>query len=110
MKGTHTSDLLSSELMVIQQNMSHVNDGYKSLGETLRSRESELRSSGDEFRAAKNETDDMMAWLREMKKTAAPWNKAASEKDSVKTQLEAQKVQVFLLTLIKETLSSIIIR
>lgn len=109
MKGTHTSDLLSSELMVIQQNMSHVNDGYESLGETLRSRESELRSSGDEFRAAKNETDDMMAWLREMKKTAATWNKAASEKDSVKTQLEAQKVQNFLLMLIKETLSSIII-
>ncbi|XP_075874847.1 dystonin isoform X6 [Nelusetta ayraudi] len=83
--------LTNKELMVIQQNMSHVNDGYESLGETLRSRESELRSSGDEFRAAKNETDDMMAWLREMKKTAATWNKAASEKDSVKTQLEAQK-------------------
>lgn len=93
MKGTHTSGLLSSELMVIQQNMSHVNDGYKSLGETLRSRESELRSSVNEFRAAKSETDDIMAWLREMKKTAATWNKVSTEKDSVKTQLEQQKVQ-----------------
>lgn len=85
--------MLSSELMVIQQNMSHVNDGYESLGKTLKSRESELRSSVNEFRAAKNETDDMMDWLREMKKTAATWNNGASERGSVKTQLEQQKVQ-----------------
>lgn len=109
MNGTQTSDLLSSELMVIQQNMSHVNDGYESLGETLKSRESELRTSVSDFRAAKSETDDMMAWLSEMKKTAATWKNVASEKDSVKTQLEQQKVQKFLLALIKETLSRVII-
>lgn len=95
MNGTQTSGLLSSELMVIQQNVSHVNDGYESLGETLKSRETELRNSVNEFRAAKSETDDMMGWLREMKKTAATWNNGASEKDSVKTQLEQQKVQKF---------------
>lgn len=93
MKETQTSVLLSSELMVIQQNMSHVNDGYKSLGETLKSKESELRASVNEFSAAKSETDDMMAWLREMKKTAATWSNIALEKDSMKTQLEQQKVQ-----------------
>lgn len=95
--------------MVIQQSMSHVNDGYKGLGETLKSRELELRTSVDEFRAAKSETDDMMAWLREMKQTAATWNNVASEKDSVKTQLEQQKVPKFLLALIRETLSRVII-
>lgn len=78
--------------MVIQQNISHVNGGYESLGETLRGRESALRASVDEFRAAKSETDDMMVWLREMKKTAATWNNVPSEKDCVKTQLEQQKV------------------
>lgn len=109
-KGTQTSDLLSADLMVIQQNMSHVNGGYESLGKTLRSRESELRASVSEFRAAKSETDDMMAWLREMKKTAATWNSVPSEKDSVKTQLEQQKVEKkFLLALIRKTLSSKII-
>lgn len=104
MKGTQTSDLLSSELMVIQQNMSHVNDGYEGLGKTLKSRESELRSSVNEFRTANSETEDMTAWLREMKKTAATWNNVASEKDAVKSQLEQQKVQKFLLLLIRETL------
>lgn len=84
--------MLPSELMVIQQNMSFVNEGYESLGETLKSRAAELRSSVDEFKDAKKETDDMMTWLKGMKKTAASWNNAASEKDSVKTQLEQQKV------------------
>lgn len=93
MTGTETSGLLSSELMVIQQNMSHVNGGYESLGETLRSRKSELRASVNEFRVAKSETDDMMAWLREMKKTVATWNNVPSEKDSMKTQLQQQKVE-----------------
>lgn len=93
-KETQTSDLLSSELMVIQQNMSYINEGYESLGDTLKSRVSELRSSVNEFTDAKNETDNMMAWLKEMKKTAASWNNVPSEKDSVKTQLEQQKVPV----------------
>lgn len=80
--------------MVIQQNMSYINEGYESLGEMLQSRVSDLRSSVNEFTDAKNETDDMMAWLKKMKKTAASWNNVPSEKDSVKTQLEQQKVAV----------------
>lgn len=83
---------MSSELMVIQQNMSFVNEGYASLGETLKSRAADLSSSVQEVKEAQKETDDMMAWLKDMKKTAASWNKAATEKDSVKTQLEQQKV------------------
>lgn len=81
--------------MGIQQNMSFVNDGYESLGETLRSRTAELKSSVDEFREAKQETDDIMTWLKDMKKTAASWNDAPAGKDSVKTQLEQQKVLKF---------------
>lgn len=83
---------MSSELMVIQQNMSFVNEGYASLGETLKSRAADLSSSVQEVKEAQKETDDMMTWLKDMKKTAASWNKAATEKDSVKTQLEQQKV------------------
>lgn len=84
---------MSSELTVIQQNMSFVNEGYASLGETLKSREAELSSSVQEMKEAQKETDNMMTWLKDMKKTAASWNKEATEKDSVKTQLEQQKVQ-----------------
>ncbi|KAM3606228.1 uncharacterized protein V6R79_013141 [Siganus canaliculatus] len=80
-----------SELMVIQQNMTHVNEGYGSLGEMLKGRAAELSGSLHDVREAKKETDDMLKWLKDMKKTAASWNSAATEKDSVKTQLEQQK-------------------
>ncbi|XP_070833540.1 dystonin [Chaetodon trifascialis] len=88
--GSH-SYLTNKELMVIQQNMSFVNEGYTSLGETLKSRATELSSSVQEVKEARKETDDMMTWLKDMKKTAASWNNEATEKDSVKTQLEQQK-------------------
>lgn len=79
--------------MVIQQNMSFVTEGYASLGEKLKGRAVELRSSVQEVKDAQEETNNMLTWLRDMKKTAASWNSAATEKDSVKTQLEQQRVQ-----------------
>uniref|UniRef100_A0A673BP13 Dystonin n=1 Tax=Sphaeramia orbicularis TaxID=375764 RepID=A0A673BP13_9TELE len=85
------SYLTNKELMVIQQNMSFVNEGYASLGETLKSRTAELSSLLQEVKEAQKETGEMMAWLKDMKKTAASWNSAATEKDAVKTQLEQQK-------------------
>uniref|UniRef100_A0A673BHL4 Dystonin n=1 Tax=Sphaeramia orbicularis TaxID=375764 RepID=A0A673BHL4_9TELE len=65
--------------------------GYASLGETLKSRTAELSSLLQEVKEAQKETGEMMAWLKDMKKTAASWNSAATEKDAVKTQLEQQK-------------------
>ncbi|TMS04779.1 hypothetical protein E3U43_009936 [Larimichthys crocea] len=88
--GSH-SYLTNKELMGIQQNMSFVNEGYTSLGETLKSRAAELSGSVQEVKEAQKETENMMTWLKDMKKTAASWNIAATEKDSVKTQLEQQK-------------------
>ncbi|XP_068423319.1 dystonin isoform X4 [Clinocottus analis] len=85
------SYLTNKELMVIQQNMSFVNEGYASLGETLKVRAAELSSSVQEVKEAQKETDNMLTWLRDMKKTAASWNNAATEKDSVKTELKQQK-------------------
>lgn len=79
--------------MEIQQNMSFVNEGYSSLGEMLKSRVAELSSSVQEVNEAQKETEDMMTWLRDMKKTAASWTNAATERDAVKTQLEQQKVR-----------------
>ncbi|XP_072247221.1 dystonin isoform X3 [Leuresthes tenuis] len=80
-----------SELMGIQQNMSFISEEYTNLGETLKSREEQLSGLLQKVKEAQNETEDMMSWLRDMKKTAASWNNAATEKDSVKTQLEQQK-------------------
>ncbi|KAK2824201.1 hypothetical protein Q5P01_021376 [Channa striata] len=86
------SYLTNKELMVIQQNMSFVNERYTSLGETLKSRAAELSSLVEEVRDAQRETEKLMTWMKDMKKTAASWNNEATEKDSVKTQLEQQKV------------------
>uniref|UniRef100_A0AAQ5XWL7 Dystonin n=1 Tax=Amphiprion ocellaris TaxID=80972 RepID=A0AAQ5XWL7_AMPOC len=83
--------LLSSELMVIQQNMSFINEGYTNLGETLKSRAGQLSSLVNEVKEAQKETEEMMTWLKDKKKTAASWNNAVTGKDSVKTQLEQQK-------------------
>ncbi|XP_029376147.1 dystonin isoform X3 [Echeneis naucrates] len=85
------SYLTNKELMVIQQNMSFINEGYTSLGETLKTRAAELSCSVKEMTEAREETEDMLTWLKDMKKTAASWNKTATEKDVVKTQLEQQK-------------------
>ncbi|XP_056291894.1 dystonin isoform X13 [Pseudoliparis swirei] len=85
------SYLTNKDLMVIQQNMSFVNEGYATLGETLKVRAAELRSSVQEVKEAQKETDSMLTWLKDMKKTAASWNNAATEKDSVKTELEQHK-------------------
>ncbi|XP_028324071.1 dystonin isoform X21 [Gouania willdenowi] len=83
--------LTNKELMMIQQNMTHVSEGYANLGETLRCRAEQLNSLVKEEKEAQNETEDMMTWLREMKKSATSWNGKATEKESVKSQLEQQK-------------------
>ncbi|XP_026044863.1 dystonin isoform X2 [Astatotilapia calliptera] len=88
--ASHTY-LTNKELMVIQQNMSSINVGYTDLGETLKNRSAQLSSLLQKVKEAQKETDDMMLWLKDMKKTAQSWNSAATEKDSVKTQLEQQK-------------------
>ncbi|MEQ2305695.1 hypothetical protein AMECASPLE_000665 [Ameca splendens] len=83
--------LTNKELMGIQQNMTFVSEGYTHLGETLKNRVEQLSSVLQEVKEAHKETEEMMTWLKDMKKTAASWNSAATEKDSVKTQLEQQK-------------------
>ncbi|XP_014915962.1 dystonin isoform X5 [Poecilia latipinna] len=83
--------LTHKELMGIQQNMSFVSEGYTNLGETLKSRVEQLSSALQEVKEAQKGTEEMMTWLKDMKKTTSSWNTAASEKDSVGTQLEQQK-------------------
>uniref|UniRef100_A0AAV2JPZ4 Dystonin n=1 Tax=Knipowitschia caucasica TaxID=637954 RepID=A0AAV2JPZ4_KNICA len=86
------SYLTNKDLMVIQQKMSFVNEEYKNLGDSLKSRAADIGNLVHEVKRAQKETADMMAWLKDMKKTAASWKVAATENDSVKTQLENQKI------------------
>ncbi|XP_015229974.1 PREDICTED: dystonin [Cyprinodon variegatus] len=83
--------LTNKELMGIQQNMSFVTEGYTNLGDTLKNRMEQLSDVLQEVKETQKETEKMMTWLKDMKNTAASWNAAAAEKDSVKTQLEQQK-------------------
>uniref|UniRef100_A0A4W5PY58 Dystonin n=1 Tax=Hucho hucho TaxID=62062 RepID=A0A4W5PY58_9TELE len=62
-----------------------------SLGELLKGRAAELSVLVQEVTEAQKETDTMITWLQDMKKTSASWNSASTEKDTMKTQLEQQK-------------------
>uniref|UniRef100_A0A8C7KHR9 Dystonin n=1 Tax=Oncorhynchus kisutch TaxID=8019 RepID=A0A8C7KHR9_ONCKI len=79
-------------MMVVQQNMSYINEGHERLGELLKDRAAELSGLVQQMAEAQKETDAMITWLKDMKKTTASWNSASTEKDAMKTQLEQQKV------------------
>ncbi|XP_052330106.1 dystonin-like isoform X21 [Oncorhynchus keta] len=88
--GNHAY-LTNNELMVVQQNMSYINEGHESLGELLKDRAAEVSGLVQQMAEAQKETDAMITWLKDMKKTTASWNSASTEKDAMKTQLEQQK-------------------
>lgn len=79
--------------MVIQQNMSFVTEGYDSLGGRLKSGAAELSGQLQRVKEAQQEADLMVAWLGDMKHKAASRDSAATEKGSLKSQLEQQKVR-----------------
>ncbi|KAL7877335.1 hypothetical protein SRHO_G00039780 [Serrasalmus rhombeus] len=83
--------LTSKELMLVQQNMSCVSEGYRNLGDLLKGRSSELNALLHKVRGAHDEAESMLQWLEDMKKTAASWSSEPTVKDSVKTQMEQQK-------------------
>lgn len=83
-----------TELMVVQQSMAHVSEGYGALGELLRAKEAELSQAHGDMREARVQGAAMKTWLEDMKKTAASSRAAgAAGKDSVKAQMEQQKVR-----------------
>ncbi|XP_062375938.1 dystonin [Sardina pilchardus] len=89
--GSHAY-LTNKELMVVQQSMAQVDEGYRTLGELLRAREAELSRRRGDIKEAREQGGAMKTWLADMKKTAASWSAAgAAGKDSVKAQMEQQK-------------------
>lgn len=84
-----------TELTVVQQSMTQVTEGYGTLGELLRAREADLSRRLGDMKEAREQGGAMKTWLADMKKKAAASCNAAgaSGKDSVKAQMEQQKVQ-----------------
>ncbi|XP_030234357.1 dystonin isoform X13 [Gadus morhua] len=88
--GSHAY-LTNKDLMVIQQNMSYVSEGYTTLEGRLRSSAAQLSELLEGVKETQKEADLMVAWLGDMKHKAASGNSEAGEKGSVKAQLEQQK-------------------
>ncbi|XP_064173955.1 dystonin isoform X26 [Anguilla rostrata] len=88
--GAHAY-LTNKELMLVQQSMSYINEGYEALGERLKGRAGELDSASRKVREAREEADTLAGWLRDMKNTLASWGPVSTETGSMKTQMEKQK-------------------
>ncbi|XP_051506822.1 dystonin-like [Myxocyprinus asiaticus] len=89
--GSHTN-LTNQELMLVQQNMSSINSSYENLGELLKARSSELSALLKKVQGVHEQADSLLQWIKDTKKTATSWNNRPSGNDSVKTQIEQQKI------------------
>uniref|UniRef100_A0A672SPZ7 Dystonin n=1 Tax=Sinocyclocheilus grahami TaxID=75366 RepID=A0A672SPZ7_SINGR len=79
------------ELMLVQQNMSYINNDYEHLGELLKARSSELSALLKRVQGVHDQAESLRQWMEDTKKTAASLNNHPSEKDAVKSQIEQQK-------------------
>lgn len=76
--------------------MSSINEDYSSLGELLKTRSSELSALLQKVQGVQHEAQSTLQWLENMKKTAASWNSEPAGKDSMKMQIERQKVSILV--------------
>ncbi|KAF4105424.1 hypothetical protein G5714_013086 [Onychostoma macrolepis] len=89
--GSH-SYLTNQELMLVQQNMSCINNDYEHLGELLKARSSELSDLLKRVQGIHEQAESLRHWMEDTKKTAASLSNHPSGKDAVKSQIEQQKV------------------
>ncbi|XP_052427650.1 dystonin [Carassius gibelio] len=110
--GSH-SYLTNQELMLVQQNMSSINNGYKHLGELLKARSSELSALLKRVQGVHDQAESLHQWMEDTKKTAASLSNHPSGKDAVKSQkifednmkqkqVQLQQLRENLLSLIEE--------
>lgn len=76
--------------------MSSINEDYSSLGELLKTRSSELNGLLLKVQGVQNEAQSTLQWLENMKKTAVSWNSEPAGKDTMKMQIERQKVSTLV--------------
>uniref|UniRef100_A0A8C1Z4T9 Dystonin n=1 Tax=Cyprinus carpio TaxID=7962 RepID=A0A8C1Z4T9_CYPCA len=83
---------LPLELMLVQQNMSYINNNYEHLGELLKARSSELGALLKRVLGVHEQAESLRQWMEDTKKTATSLSNRPSGKDTVKSQIEQQKV------------------
>uniref|UniRef100_A0A8C1VJ46 Dystonin n=1 Tax=Cyprinus carpio TaxID=7962 RepID=A0A8C1VJ46_CYPCA len=81
-----------SHLMLVQQNMSYINNNYEHLGELLKARSSELGALLKRVLGVHEQAESLRQWMEDTKKTATSLSNRPSGKDTVKSQIEQQKV------------------
>ncbi|KAL1263492.1 hypothetical protein QQF64_006231, partial [Cirrhinus molitorella] len=89
--GSHAY-LTNQELMLVQQNMSCINNDYEHLGELLKARSSELSALLKKVQGVHEQAESLHQWMEDTKKTAASLSNHPSGKDTVKSQIEQQKI------------------
>ncbi|KAK7140737.1 hypothetical protein R3I94_013117 [Phoxinus phoxinus] len=89
--GSHAY-LTNQELMLVQQKMSCINSSYEHLGELLKARSSELSAVLKKVQAVHEQAESLRQWMDDTKKTASSCSNHPSGKDTVKSQIEQQKV------------------
>ncbi|XP_067278514.1 dystonin isoform X3 [Pseudorasbora parva] len=89
--GSHAY-LTNQELMLVQQNMSCITSGYEALGELLKARSSELSALLKKVQGVHEQAESLLQWMEDTKKTVSSWSNQPSGKDTVKSQIEQQKV------------------
>uniref|UniRef100_A0A673GGE4 Dystonin n=1 Tax=Sinocyclocheilus rhinocerous TaxID=307959 RepID=A0A673GGE4_9TELE len=91
-KISHHILYLPLELMLVQQNMSYINNNYEHLGELLKARSSELGALLKRVLGVHDQAESLRQWMEDTKKTATSLSNHPSGKDTVKSQIEQQKV------------------
>ncbi|KTF96961.1 hypothetical protein cypCar_00005784 [Cyprinus carpio] len=105
--GSH-SYLTNQELMLVQQNMSSINNDYEHLGEHLKARSSELSALLKRVQGVHDQAETLRQWMEDTKKTATSLSNHPSGKDAVfednmkQKQVQLQQLRENLLRLIEE--------
>uniref|UniRef100_A0A671PU66 Dystonin n=1 Tax=Sinocyclocheilus anshuiensis TaxID=1608454 RepID=A0A671PU66_9TELE len=92
--GSH-SYLTNQELMLVQQNMSYINNDYEHLGELLKARSSELSALLKRVQGVHDQAESLRQWMEDTKKTAASLS-------GCQVQVQLQQLRENLLRLIEE--------
>uniref|UniRef100_A0A671KP03 Dystonin n=1 Tax=Sinocyclocheilus anshuiensis TaxID=1608454 RepID=A0A671KP03_9TELE len=93
-KISHVSILHDCSLIPpsVKQNMSYINNNYEHLGELLKARSSELGALLKRVLGVHDQAESLRQWMEDTKKTATSLSNHPSGKDTVKSQIEQQKV------------------
>uniref|UniRef100_A0A673GHH4 Dystonin n=1 Tax=Sinocyclocheilus rhinocerous TaxID=307959 RepID=A0A673GHH4_9TELE len=90
-KIRHNSGI-AQEYFKISHNMSYINNNYEHLGELLKARSSELGALLKRVLGVHDQAESLRQWMEDTKKTATSLSNHPSGKDTVKSQIEQQKV------------------